>query len=221
MRCAVCAIVLVLVLVLPSAAGAATDPRAPRQIHTAADTKRASAIVLRRSDLAAGWKLDPPAKPAKPCTAGPDESNLVQTAKVDPSFTYKDGVTNIGSEVDIFRTAADARKDWRASTPSLLAACLLQSARAGLGKKVQVRLVSTKTLAAPKGAERSLHYRFVLALGTTTTANLVIDIVALGRGPASVVLHTLTVRSPLPASTLDALTGVLASRLSSGHGVTA
>jgi hypothetical protein len=104
MRIAVCAIALV--LVLPSVASAASDPRGPRQIHTAEATKRASAIVLHRSDLAAGWKLDPPAKSDPPCTAGPDESNLVETAKVDPSFTWKDGVTNVGSEVDIFRTAA-------------------------------------------------------------------------------------------------------------------
>ena len=75
-----------------SAAAAAVDPRAPRQQHTAADTKRAKAIVLRRSDLAAGWKLDPPAKTNPPCTAGPDESKLVQTAKADPSFTWKDGI---------------------------------------------------------------------------------------------------------------------------------
>jgi hypothetical protein len=213
--------VFLLALVLPAAAGAASDPRAPRQIHTAADTKRANAIVLRRTDLAAGWKLDPPAKPNPPCTAGPDESGLVQTAKVDPSFTWKDGVTNVGSEVDIFRNAAQALRDWRASTAALLQACLLQSARAGVGKAVNVRIVSTQTLAAPKGAERSLHYRFVVALKTKNTANLVIDIVALGRGAVTVVLHTLTVSSPLPAATVKALTGVLASRLNSGHGITA
>jgi hypothetical protein len=212
---------LLLVLVVPAAAGAAGDPRAPRQIHTAAATKRANAIVLRRSDLAAGWKLDPPAKPNPPCTAGPDESDLVQTAKVDPSFTWKDGVTNVGSEVDIFRNAAQALRDWRASTPALLAACLLQSARAGVGKTANVRIVSTQTLTAPKGAERSLHYRFVIALKTKNTANLVIDVVALGHGAVTVVLHTLTVRNPLPAASIKALTGVLASRLNSGHGITA
>ena len=211
----------VLALVFPSVATASVDPRAPSQHHTAADTKRANAIALRRSDLVAGWTLDPPAKPNPPCTDGPDESSLVQTAKVDPSFTYKDGVTNVGSEVDIFRTAAEARQDWRASTISLLEACLLQSARAGAGKKVRVRILSSRTLTAPKGAERSLHYRFVFSLRSTQTATLVIDVVALGRGRVTVVLHTLTVRTPLPASVVGALTGVLSSRLNAGHGITA
>jgi hypothetical protein len=219
MRLAACAVLLA--LALPVAATAAGDPRAPRQHHTAADTRHANAIVLRRSDLAAGWKLDPPAKPNPPCTAGPDESKLVQTAKVDPSFTWKDGVTNVGSEVDIFRTAAAARQDWRASTLSLLEACLLQSARAGAGTKVRIRILSAQTLAAPKSAERSLHYRFAFTLRSTRTAHLVVDVVALGRGRVTVVLHTLTVQTPLPASVLNALTGVLASRLDAGHGITA
>ncbi|HEX7582319.1 MAG TPA: hypothetical protein VF321_04470, partial [Gaiellaceae bacterium] len=211
----------VLAFVLPSVASAARDPRAPLQRHTAADTKRAKAIVLRPSDFAPGWKLDPPAKANPPCTAGPDESSFVQTAKVDPSFTYKDGVTNIGSEADIFRSVAEARRDWRASTPSLLGTCLLQSAGAGLGKKAQVRIASAKTLAAPAGAERSLHYRYVLSVGSTKPTRLVIDVVALGRGRMTVVLYALTVRAPLPPAVVKSLTGVLASRLSAGQGITA
>jgi opacity protein-like surface antigen len=219
MRFVACAVLLV--LVLPAAAAAAVDPRAPRQQHTAADTKRAKAIVLRLGDLAAGWKLDPPAKPSPPCTARPDESHLVQTAKVDPSFTWKDGVTNVGSEVDVFRTAAEARADWRASTRSLLATCLLQSARTGVGKTVRVTLVSAHTLAAPKGVERSLHYQFVFARRTTQTVKLVVDVVAIGRGRVNAVLHSVTVRTPLPAAVVRALTGVLAARLNAGRGIIA
>jgi hypothetical protein len=214
--------VVVLALVVAGAAGAATvDPKAPLQRHTAADTKRANAIVLRRSDLAAGWTLDPPAKSDPPCTAGPDESSFVQTAKVDPSFTWSDGVTNVGSEVDVFRTAAEAQKDWNASTPSLLETCLLQSARAGAGKTVRVKLVSMQTLTAPKGGQRSLHYRFVFSFRSKGTANLVIDLVAFERGRVNVVLHTLSVKAPLPASAIKALSGLLATRLDAGHGVTA
>jgi hypothetical protein len=208
-------------LAVPAAATGAGDPKAPRQLHTAADTKLAKGLALRRGDLVAGWKLDPPAKPSPPCTAGPDESSFVQTAKVDPSFTWRDGVTNVGSEIDVFRTAAEARQDWRASTRTLLETCLLQSARAGTGRNVTVRLLSSQTLPAPKGAERTLHYRFVFTLRSTQTAQLVVDVVALARGRVTVVLHALTVRTPLPASVLGALTSVLASRLNAGHGITA
>jgi hypothetical protein len=216
-------LLLVAALALPAVAIATTvDPKAPRQQHVAADMKKAAQLTLRLTDLAAGWKLDPPAKAEPYCTAGPDESNLVQTAKVDPSFTWKDNVTNVGSEVDMFRTAAAARKDWRLSTLALVKTCLLQSARAGVGKKVTVRIVSSRELAAPKSVERSLHFRFVFELRSTQTARLVADVIALGRGRTTVVLHTLTVRTPLPSAVLSALVKVLADRLNAGKsGITA
>jgi hypothetical protein len=221
---AACAAVLALTAAAAATGAAAAgpiDPKAPQQRHTAADTKLAQGIVLRRTDFAAGWTLDPPAKAPAPCTAGPDESSFVQTAKVNPSYTYKDGVTNIGSEVDVFRSADEARKDWDASTSSLLGACLLQSAQAGFGKKAAIRIASSKTLAAPKGVQRSLHYRYVFSVRSARSTSLVIDVVALGRGRVSVVLYALTVHSPLPASVVKAFSGLLASRLNAGHGITA
>jgi hypothetical protein len=217
------ALMLVVVVAVPTVALATTvDPKAPRQLHVAADMKKAAKLTLRRADLAAGWKLDPPPKPSPYCTAGPDESNLVQTAKVDPSFTWKDNVTNVGSEVDMFRTAAEARKDWRLSTLALVKTCLLQSARAGVGKTITVRIVSSRKLAAPKSVERGLHFRFVFELRSKQTARLVADVLAIGRGRTTVVLHTLTVRTPLPSAVLGALVKVLSERLNAGKsGITA
>jgi hypothetical protein len=45
---------------------------------------------------------------------------------------------------------------------------------------------------------------------------LVAGVVALGRGRVTLVLHTLTVRTPLPASVVNTLVGVLAGRLNAG-----
>jgi hypothetical protein len=216
-------LLLVVVLAAPALALAAkVDPKAPRQRPVPADVKKAAKLTLRRTDLATGWTLDPPAKAEPYCTAGPDESKLVQTAKVDPSFTWKDKLTNVGSEVDVFRTAAEARKDWRLSTIDLVKTCLLQSARAGVGKKITVKIVSSHELAPPKSVERSLHFRFVFELRSKQTARLVADVIALGRGRTTVVLHTLTVRTPLPPAVVSALVKVLAGRLNAGKsGITA
>ncbi|MDQ1535452.1 MAG: hypothetical protein QOF28_3213 [Actinomycetota bacterium] len=212
-------LLLVVAIAVPAVAlAAAVDPKAPRQRHVAADMTKAAKLTLRRSDLAAGWKADPPAKAEPYCTAGPDESSLVQTAKVDPSFTWKDNVTNVGSEVDMFRTAAEARKDWRLSTLGLVKTCLLQSARAGVGKTVKVAIVSARELVPPKGVERSLHFRFVFELRSKQTARLVADVLAIGSGRTTVVLHTLTVQTPLPSAVVNALAKVLAGRLSAGKG---
>jgi hypothetical protein len=211
------AVPVLLALALLAAAGAGADSGLPRQRHTVADMRRATALALQRGDLAAGWTKDKPAKPEPPCTAGPDESKLIETAKIDPSFTWTDGVTNIGSEVDLFRSAAEANVDWKASTLELMGVCLLQSARHGAAKNVKVRLLSTQALAAPRSAERGLHYRFVFSLRATRTAQLVVDVVALGRGRATVVLHTLSVATPLPSTVVNTLVGLLAKRLNAGH----
>ena len=81
-----------------------------------------------------------------------------------------------------------------------------------------MRLASTTRLPAPKGVERSLHYRYVLVVRSTRTTNFVIDVVALGRGRVTAVLYTLSVLAPLPTSAVTALTGVLATRLNASHG---
>ena len=81
-----------------------------------------------------------------------------------------------------------------------------------------MRIVSARELAAPKSVERSLHFRFVFELRSKQTARLVADVVALGRGRTTVVLHTLTVRTPLPSAVLSALVKVLADRLNAAKG---
>ena len=84
-------------------------------------------------------------------------------------------------------------------------------------------IISSKALPPPKSVERSLHFRFVFLLRSTQTARLVTDVVALGRGRVTVVLHVLTVQSPLPSAVVNSLVGVLRARLNAAKpgGVTA
>jgi len=201
-----------------AAAVAADDPFAPRQEHTAADMASAQKLTLRRDDLGQGWTAATPAKNEPPCKGAPDESKLVQTAKVDPSWVWQDGVTTVGSEVDIFATEPEALKDWQLSTFALLKRCLLQSAQHSVGTTASVSITGGGTLKAPAGAKRALHYRLVFAVKSKTrTVSLVSDVVALGRGRVTVVLHTITAVRPLPASVLNSLVGTLRGRLNVGH----
>jgi hypothetical protein len=199
--------------VLSAAAWATVDPRAPQQRHTAADTRLAKTLGLRLSDLASGWKLEPPQPEGPPCTSEPDESTLIQTARVDASFLYKDGVTEVGSEVDIFKTAAMDKADWVVSSLKVTGACLLADAKHSLSKQGKVTLVQEVALKPSGLAARSLHYRFVLALRGARTVDIVTDVVALSQGRFTVVLHSLSLGSPIPASSLKALTTTLAGRL--------
>ncbi len=213
--------VIVLVLAacaLAASATAARDPKDPQQKHTAADTKLANSLALRASDLAAGWKLAPAHPKSPPCTTEPNESKLVQTAQIDPTFLWTDGVTSLGSEVDIFKTPAQAETDWRLSTLKLFRSCLLENARSQLGKKFNVRIASAKSLSSPaRLADRQLHYQIVFAIKRgSTPVSLVSDVYALGKGRITIVMHSFSVRTPLPSSALKALLQTLSGRLGAG-----
>jgi len=211
------AIALLLAALAVAASAGARNPKDPQQRHTAADTKLAKTLALRQSDFAVGWRPAPPDPNPPSCPAGPDESSLVQTAQIDPTFIWKDGVTNIGSEVDIFRTAAMAETDWGLSTLDLFKTCLLWSARGELPHST-VRVVSAKRLPKPAAtAERSLHYRLVFSIAHAgTTVPVVSDVIALGRGRETVVLHSFSIRTALPASAMNELIRRLANRLGTG-----
>ena len=224
MRVVLC--VFVVALVASSTAAAATvDPRAPRQQHTAAaDEAREARSCCAAATSRPGWKLDPPAKPNPPCTAGPDESKLVQTAKADPSFTWKDGVTNIGSEVDIFSTPAEARTRLArvdARAPRRRACCRARAPERGRRRTCGLsRRRRSRRRRVPNAACTTASCS---ASATAESANLVIDVVALGRGAVTVVLHTLTVRSAaarLDARRADGSAGRAAERRGRNHRLT-
>lgn len=208
-------VVAALALVGPASAG---HPREPKQRHTAADTLIARSIAIKRSDLASGWTAAPASKPGPPCSAQPDESKLVQTARIDPTFIWRDGVTSVGTEVDIFRTAAMAREDWRLSTLSVVSRCLLENARGQVGKAGTVRIISATKLAPPSHGERSFHYQISFEVRRKNVVPFVTDLVAIGTGRISVVLHTFSVGIPPPASELSSLTSLLAKRLVAATG---
>ena len=103
--------------------------------------------------------------PEKSEGPGPDHDGDGDDAASVGSAAVKSGTSaGVGSQVDIFRTAAQARLDWRLTTLPLLRGCLLENARQTFGKKISVRIHSAQLLKAPGYGERSLHVRLVLDL---------------------------------------------------------
>ena len=205
-----CSSRLALVLAGPAAA---RDPKLPQKRTVAADVKTAKAIGLAASDFATGWKAVPTPGSTPPCSVEPDESKLVQTAGIDPTFAFKNTPVQVGSEVDIFRSQAQAKLDWRLSTLKLVKLCLLESARLGLGKSARVQVASAVALPGPKLGERSLHYRIVISAKGKNAVPIVAELIGVGVGRISVVLHAFSIGAPLPAAGLSALTSTLAKRL--------
>jgi hypothetical protein len=214
-RAAVLVLLGALLLIVPAAG--ATNPKDPQQRHTAADTRLAKSIALKPADVAASWRADKPKNLSNdpPCKSQPDESALVQTAAIDPSFTYQDGVTNIGSEVDVFRSAREARIDWRLSTLSAMTDCLASALE--LGAKLRVTVSAFARLPIAKLSERTVHYRITMVIHAAQPITFVADLVAIGKGRVTTVFHSVTLSKPLPASLTTQFARLLAGRLNAGH----
>lgn len=196
-----------------TASPATHDPRAPQKRTSAADTSRASAIALVRSDLAVGWTQAPKPPEQPPCKAEPDESKLVETAHLDRTFLFRDGITQIGSDVATFANVGQARTDWRLTTLAEARSCLVETLHREFGKSVGVVIRSAVSLPAPRAGERTLHYRLIYDLKGKQTVRGITELLGVGAGRISVVLHSFSIGTPLPPSALDALSAVLARRL--------
>ena len=85
------------------------------------------------------------------------------------------------------------------------------------GHKIHVR--SSKQLAPLKLGERNLHYRLVFDIvGQGKTLPVVTEMIGLGTGRISVVLHAVSIGSPLPAAALHSFASVLSKRLVAASG---
>jgi hypothetical protein len=216
MRTAAVLLLGALVLALP--AGAA-NPKDPQQRHTAADTQLANSIALKKVDVAAGWHADKTTGSSNdaPCKSQPDESSLVQTALVDHSFTYRDGVTNIGSEVDVFRSTREARLDWKLSTLRALRDCIASALQAGA--KTRVTVSSFRRLQIARLSERTLYYRITMVIHAAKPITIVADVIAIGKGRVTAVFHSFSVGVPLPSTDMMIFARLLAGRLNAAKTV--
>jgi len=192
----------------------AVNPKDPQKRHTAADTSTARAIALRLPDLPAGWKRVKSDNSSDTCAAQPDESRLVETADVDPTFDSPAGaVIEVDSEVQLFATAAQARHDWGWATAAALRSCAQEEIGRQFGGRVKVALTA---FAPPKVAvEREKGFRMtidVTAQGRRVTANA--SLIALGRGRTSVFFTIFELRGfTLRPSVTRGLVVALARRL--------
>jgi hypothetical protein len=204
-----------LVFALPAGA---TNPKDPQQRHTAADTRLANSIALKKADIATGWHANKTSGSNNtPCKSQPDESAFVQTAQVDPSFTYRDGVTTIGSEVDVFRSSREARLDWTLSTLPAMRDCIASLLQTGA--KTRVTVSSFKRLPISKLSERTLSYRITMVIHTAKPITIVADIISIGKGRVTAVFHSFTVGIPLPSPDLMIFARLLAGRLNAAKTV--
>jgi len=215
---------LLLVILAAAVVAGAALAGDPRQQHTAADMARARAIGFVRTDFPAGWT----SKPSAPTTNAdsntcksfnPDESDLVETGKVDsPEFTAPDGVSQVASSVGVFKTVAQAQASWSRVVQPAMLQCFSELITKTSPKGSTIAELAKGSLAFPKVATRTTAYRLVLSVtpkGGTTSVNLYVDFVLLGAGRANVATIMFSLAKPYPPAFEQKLGAAIAHRLSS------
>lgn len=211
------ATLLTICLVVPALAFAAAGD--PKKRIAPADQKKAVSIVLKRADLAAGWKrVQTPDSDLKCPGFNPDESDLTLTGTSETEFRYSDGITYVGSASNVFVSTKDALASWTRGIKPALARCLAHFFRQGAPDGAKVAIVKQGRLAFPHVAQRTAAFR-VLARVTVTRAGenetfpYAIHLLALGRGRGDVGLLAMAPGAGIPAAELRGFGKLLASRL--------
>jgi hypothetical protein len=165
-------------------AGAAASGPGKQKIElNAADQAAARVVVLRRSDLGAGWRggrVKPDLTSQVSCASyHPKVSDLVVTGAAESRFQSTALV--LANEVEIFRTAAMVDRDWRRSIVPAAVPCLRRTLTKGLG--TQAKVISFGRIPFPKVGTHSAAFRGIVAVSALgQTVRVLLDIVLVGKG---------------------------------------
>jgi hypothetical protein len=205
------------ILVVLAAAGAALAARGdPKKAYTAVDQARAKSMLLRRADLAVGFRSAPASKDSNSYCAALDESDLTLTGDAEsPDFVLQapGRIFSIASEAQVYRSSSQALASWRRSTSDAGERCAareLSSVIAGSGGTFR----SLKRVAFPDVAPLTASYRVTAELASgQQKVPAFIDVVVLQRGRAQVAFFVLSVGAPLVRSEMLAFARLTAARM--------
>jgi hypothetical protein len=171
-------------------AGAAASGTGKEKIElNAADQAAARAVVLRRSDLGAGWtggRIKPDLTSQVSCASyHPKVSDLVVTGAAASQFRGT-GIALV-NEVEIFRTAAMVDRDWRRSIVPAAVPCLRAKLTQGLGGRAKV--LSFRRIPFPRVTAHTAAFRGIVAVSALgQTVRVLLDIVLVGKGRTEISL---------------------------------
>lgn len=226
----IAALAVVALAALLAAAVAVGASGAPKRAITKADQARATAMLLTRSDLGAGWKAS--------ATSGgrgdhvafrcpgyePDESDLTLTGDASsPDFelTAAGTFSFVSSIASVYATAPQAGASWARIVKPGLVRCFVQLLENEVGGQQQaqgsplaLRITSSGRVAFPRVAPRASAYRIS---GVITQGQLRIPmhlgIALLGSGRANGGFIAVSLYTPFPRAAEVRLAKVTAARM--------
>jgi hypothetical protein len=179
---------LATLLILVAGAGAAGPGKQKIELN-AADQAAARRVVLRASDLGAGWtggRVKPDLTSQVSCASyHPKVSDLVVTGAAESQFRGT-GIA-LANEVEIFRTAAMVDRDWRRSIVPAAVPCLRRTLTKGLG--TQAKVLSFGRIPFPKVGTHSAAFRGIVVVSALgQTVRVLLDVVLVGKGRTEISL---------------------------------
>lgn len=194
----------------------------PKKRIVPADQKKAAAIVLKRTDLAAGWKRvrTPDSDNGLKCPGfNPDESDLTLTGESESEFDSTDGTRYLAAFSSVYVSNKDALASWTRSVKPAVARCIAHFFREGVADEGgKATIVKQGRVAFPRVAPRTAAFRVAARVsfteaGETTTVPFTIHLIGLGRGRGDVGLMAMGPGAGIPAAELQALAKLLSMRL--------
>lgn len=210
------ALICALVLLTASAALAANGE--PQRRLTSADQARAKSMLLRASDLTAGFRSERRSEGDDgPACAALDESDLTVTGDADSAdFTRQGaGYVTVGSSAQVYRTLADAGASWRRGTSPGGLRCVGDFfRRMAKADGSTLRFVSVRRLGIPRIAPLTARYQVVFtAKAEGRSVPIYFEVVVLQRGRAQASLMLGSAGAPVPQRDRLALAGVISERM--------
>ena len=215
------AVLAVACLVVPALALAANGE--PKKRITPADQKRATAVLLKRTDLAAGWKRVRTSDSGDDETAcpgfDPDESDLTLTGESESEFESTDGARYLTTFSELYVSRHDALASWSRSAKPELARCIAYFFRQGIAKEGgTVKIVRQGRITFPRVAPRTIALRVGMQVsftqgGKTTSTPFTIHLIGVGRGRGDVGLMAMGTGAGIPVPQLRAFARLLHLRM--------
>ncbi|HEY1315686.1 MAG TPA: hypothetical protein VGF10_00550 [Gaiella sp.] len=206
-------------LVLVVAAPALGADGEPKKALTAKGQAIAKSIVLKRSDLSAGFVPHKPSDDPRPKGArcgAVDESDLTVTGDTDsPDFSRDASGIAVGSSATVYRSARESNTAWRRAATAAAVQCFADLVRLTAPTARKVKIVSAKRIRFPAVPSNSIAYRVVatMNIGGSRTIRAYFDAVLLQRGTVQAALVVTSLGSAVPLEQERALAGLMAVRM--------
>jgi hypothetical protein len=217
-------VVVVSLFALALAAPALGADGEPRKALTSKGQAIAKSIVLKRSDLSAGFVPHKPSDATRPKGArcgAVDESDLTVTGDADsPDFSRDVSGVAVGSSASVYRSLRESNVAWRRAGTAGAVRCFADLVRLTAPAARKVKIVSAKRIPFPQVSSNAIAYRVVatMDIGGNRTIRAYFDAVLLQRGTVQAALVVTSLGRAVPLEEERALAGVVAARMAKAAG---